>query len=454
MLELIAATNKSVRYRDGFPILPRSYPLDIARMLLGVDIDMEEAFREAHRDLGPLVYLRMPSRDWMLLCEGPEAFEVLKHKASSIEHNQRISPALIGQSMLAHDDPLHHHMRSAMNGPFVPRGLSANHVGAMTAEIITARVRRWEEHKTIKILAETQELALDIIFRILGIEPTELAAWRKHYQEFLLSLVPIPIKLPGFPAYRAARARTWLDARFRGIVARARLGDGQGLIAALVQSKDEAGKELSERELLDNLLVLAVAGHETTASTIAWMVITLARRPDLWDALCEEANKAETVPDSPQALRDFPFAEAMFRESLRMYPPAFLSSRQTKEWITLHHHRIPPKTIIGIELGMLAKDPAVFPNPQRFEPARWMGRKGPPTPIEISQFGGGPHFCLGYHLAVLEGTQFAVGLAQAMSKKGLYPRLADGPGPRRLFSPLGHPSPGSRVDFIRSSAQV
>ena len=111
-------------------------------------------------------------------------------------------------------------------------------------------------------------------------------------------------------------------------------------------------------------------------------------------------------------------------------------------------YRIPEGTSVALSLANLLMDPALYKDPQRFDPRRWLGRSTPPTPIEMAGFGGGPHFCLGYHLAWLEVLQFLVALAQKMTAAGLRPRIADGPAPQDLFFPVRHPAGGTRVEFV------
>jgi cytochrome P450 monooxygenase len=133
---------------------------------------------------------------------------------------------------------------------------------------------------------------------------------------------------------------------------------------------------------------------------------------------------------------------------LRLYPPAAFTGRRLCEPLTVCGHQFSKGTFVGVALCTIARDPELYPDPDRIDPSRWLNRKEAPTPIELSQFGGGPHFCIGYHLAWLEMIQFAVSLARRMSRDGLRPRLADGPAPRYYGLPLGHPSRETRIEFV------
>ena len=99
----------------------------------------------------------------------------------------------------------------------------------------------------------------------------------------------------------------------------------------VVAARDEQGLALTDRELVDNLRVLLFAGHETTASILAWLTIQLAQRPDLWDPLCAESCSAAAVPSSIAEAKALPFGEAMFREVLRRYAPVWFTRRRVSE---------------------------------------------------------------------------------------------------------------------------
>jgi len=178
---------------------------------------------------------------------------------------------------------------------------------------------------------------------------------------------------------------------------------------------------------------------------MAWIVITLARQPDLWDALVAEADTAAEVPTSPAELRDYTLAEGLFREAVRLYPPVPVLARKSTEWITLHGHRVPPGTSIGVSIAGLCQDPELYADPLRFDPTRWRGRAL--TTLETAPFGGGPHFCLGYHLAWMEVVQFTVMLAREMARGGLRPKLCPGKEPRPIYFPITHPTRSSRIQF-------
>jgi cytochrome P450 len=439
--------DRRVTRRGGFPVLPGAFPVvghipAVATNLLGL-------MRHAEREVGHAFWIDSGFGARNITCLDPEVFSILKNKVTTSTYLQGLLPDLFGISLIAQDGAVHQHMRSAMTGPFLPRGLTAAEVGPLLAELIERRMRVWRDRRTVTVLAETRELVLALMFRLLGVAETNLSAWRRNYEDFMLLAINLPLDLPGTPRHRGRRAKAWLDEHLLAIIAEARTRPSKGFLSALVAGRDEGGAGLSDAELVDNLRLLVLAGHETSASTMAWMVIMLADRPDVWDALCDEATKAGGTPQSPKEVREFPYAEAVFRETLRLHPPVASDARKALVDFELAGGTVPAGEMVNISIIHLSRHPSLYDRPDEFRPERWLDRSDRSdgvSPIELVQFGGGPHFCLGYHLAWMEIVQFGVALARAMRSAGLRPSIT-GPRPKMRYLPLLHPSAGTRIAF-------
>jgi cytochrome P450 len=445
---LVNPLRHHVGERLGFPVAPGGFPLVGHMPVLATDT--LGFLRYCAERVGPYFWLDLGFGKTQLMCLGQEAFAIFKNKHTTSTYLKAAIPEFIGESVIAQDGPVHHHMRTAMNGPFLPRGLTATGIGAVFAELIEQRVSTWPQQGELCILKETRELVLAAIFRLLGVAETELGEWRRQYERFMLLVVNLPIDFPGSPRRRGRKARSWLNDRLFGFIQTARAQPGApGFLSALVHGRDEGGVALSDSELLDNLRLLVLAGHETSASTMAWMVVMLARHRDVWDSLCREACAADAVPCSPKELKRFPYAEAVFRETLRLYPPVVNDGRQSLVSFELGERTIPAGIQVAMSIMHLSRDKALYPDPDHFKPQRWLDKDEAISPIELAQFGGGPHFCLGYHLAWMEIVQFAVALARTLHPRALRPVLV-GPPPVMRYLPLLHPAAAARVAFAPS----
>ncbi|MFO0592219.1 MAG: cytochrome P450 [Polyangiaceae bacterium] len=438
---------KSVRTRDGLPVLPGAFPL-IGHIPMAYRHFPEAMQKASDLGLGPMFWITTGFGMWVLLCTTPESLELFRNKAFTSEHLQEIAPLVAGQSLLSQDGAAHRHMRGAMNGPFLPRGLSAAKAGAMAAGVLTEMCDRWVAKGSAKVLPEIQSAALDIMFRMLGVDVGDLEPWRKKYRDLLLANLNVKVRFPGSPAVRSEKAKAWIDEQLLQILARVRQNpQTDTLLGAMATAKDEDGQPLTERELLDNTRLLLLGGHETISATMAWIALRLANHPDLWDELVAEANEGDGVPTTPDQMKAYPIAESLFRETVRMHPAFGAITRKAVAPFELHGRTIPKGALVAVSLWSISHDPAVFPDPMEFRPARFRGRSSQPSSLEISQFGAGAHFCLGYHLAWLEAVAFAVALARAASAKNLRPTLRDPRSMEPIYLPTEHPSPKAIIDL-------
>ncbi|WP_434048914.1 MULTISPECIES: cytochrome P450 [Sorangium] len=403
--------------------------------------------RRSSSALGPLFWVNLGFAHRRLFYVGADALDVLRMPEVVMDYTPNLK-AIVGRSTAALDGALHRHMRSAINPSLSPQSLVKG-ASATMASVISARIDAWIEQKSIAIQPATRELSLELIFRLCGVPTGDLPAWSRAYRELILGVYPIPGRLPGLPAYRSHRAREWIDDRLRTLLALAREGAGAGgtLVEMLSNARDEEGKPLSDQEIIDNIRAMLLAGHETTASLLAWIVIFLSRA-ELRNAVYEEHTAAPDAP-LPTSFKDaqrFPVTSAMFREVLRLYAPSWFILRTVTDAITLHGRRIPPGTPLAISPAYLGYEPSLFPDPDRFDLSRWKDRSILPGPLGLAPFGAGPHFCVGYNIAYIEALQFQSAFVRALRRTGLVPRL-QGPSPKQVYFPLGHPTPSTRVAF-------
>jgi cytochrome P450 len=296
----------------------------------------------------------------------------------------------IQRSMLVVDPPDHTRLRTLVSKAFTPRTVERlrSRVEAIVSEILD-RAQRAGGMEAVEDLA--YQLPVTVIAEMLGVPPDDWPRFREWSRELVVSLDPMlaadPERLAGFIA-----ARESLSAYLDGIVRLRRLDPRDDLISALIRV-EEGGSGLTQRELIAMLVLLLVAGHETTVNLIGNGLLALLLHPEQLNHLRAEPELIETAVE----------------ELLRWDSPVKLSAR-----VVLRDGEIGDKEVRKGELllGMLGaanRDPEQFPDPDRLD----LGRR----PNQHLAFGRGIHFCLGAPLARLEG-QVALGALVAR-----FPRL-------------------------------
>ena len=197
--------------------------------------------------------------------------------------------------------------------------------------------------------------------------------------------------LPGRVAYaRLDRIRGLLEAHIAAHAEDADLEARDDVLAMLVRARDEEGEALSDLDLQDELMTLVAAGHETTATAIAWAADLLAHNPAVAVRLREKL-----------AAGDRDYLQATAKEVLRARTVAYASAArllleplEVAEWV------IPPGTLVLVDAQGIHGDPELHPEPEEFRPERFLGDQ--PDGYSYVPFGGGAHRCLGAALATIE----------------------------------------------------
>ena len=229
-----------------------------------------------------------------------------------------------------------------------------------------------------------------------------------------------PLRLPDFVPtagnrrYRQAVAR--LDELvYRLIEERRRSGEERDdLLGRLMAARDEDGSTMSDRQLRDEAVTLFLAGHETTALALSWTWDLLSRHPEGEARLHEEVDRVlgGRPATSADAAR-LPFTEAVIKESMRLYPPAYAFGREAVRDVDLLGRPVPKGAIVFVPQWVLHRDPRWWREPRRFLPERWLDGLEERLPrYAYIPFGGGPRICIGNRFAMLEAVLILATVAQ------------------------------------------
>jgi cytochrome P450 len=222
----------------------------------------------------------------------------------------------------------------------------------------------------------------------------------------------MPDQLARFIPGRAARFErsvATLDAIIERLIANKRAEqaanvEATDLLSALMSARDDDGAQLTPRELRDQLLTLYLAGHETTSHALTWTLYLLTQNPGAARRLAEEharvlGGRLPTFED----VASLPYTEQVIKESLRIYPPAFILPRHAHEATTIGPWAVPKNSEVVIWIYMCHHDPRWYPNPSEFRPERFTPEAEAARPkYAYLPFGAGQRACIGQMFAMLE----------------------------------------------------
>ncbi|WP_416674367.1 cytochrome P450 [Egbenema bharatensis] len=175
--------------------------------------------------------------------------------------------------------------------------------------------------------------------------------------------------------------------------------DRTDMLSLLIEARDEDGESLSEQELRDELMTLLLAGHETTATALAWGLYWIHRLPEVKAKLLDELHRAGTL--EPIALAQLPYLTAVCQETLRRSPVAMLTfPRKAQEPVEMMGYSFDAGTLFMGCMYLTHQRADLYPNPQEFRPDRFLERKY--SPYEFIPFGNGVRRCMGEALALYE----------------------------------------------------
>lgn len=340
----------------------------------------------------------------------------------------------LGDGMLTAEGESWRRQRRFLAPVFLPRRIAGPYADIMVDE--TARlVDRWAAAatagRTVDVHADMVQLTARIIGRILfGADMTE-AIGRIMRVAFVNEALmrrglvphPIPLAVPtpgnrrltaGLHEIRSVVGDVIAERRRRDPSGRVGADASQDMLSLLLHARDaeNPSDRLTDREVADQVLIFLLAGHETTASTLACGLVELARSPHWQSVVHDELDTIGRPPGSAD-LPQLAWTGRVVRESLRMYPAAHTLGRRAVADETLCGYAIPAGSDVLISPWVLHRSPRIWPEPDRFDPARFDLPDGVlPGGSKYAwlPFGAGPHTCVGMQLAMTEAPLVLAGL--------------------------------------------
>jgi cytochrome P450 len=315
---------------------------------------------------------------------------------------------LLGDGLLTIDGEFHRRSRKAMLPVFHRERI------AKAAETIldeaTRAVDTLPAGGRIDLYRWTRRLALRIAMRALfGLDPDRAptaaadfeTALSYYSRDYFLQVA----RGPGSPFQRMLRARARLDELIFAEIARRKQSGERGgdLLSLLLDARDEDGNALDDEHVRDEVMTLLFAGHDTTTSTVAFLVYELSRNPDVRERLEEELDDAGAIGAAHLDGTKLPYLEMTIDETLRKYPPAWVGPRRSNRPFTFAGVQVPGNAFVNYCSWASHHLPHVFPEPAAFRPERFAPEARAKLPKgAYVPFGGGSRTCIGMRFGQVE----------------------------------------------------
>jgi cytochrome P450 len=353
---------------------------------------------------GDGVYLANPDDIKTVFAGDPKIFH-------AGEANSVLGGILGRSSVLVLDGDLHRDRRRLMLAPFAREAVARQN--GLIAQIAAANVAGWPVGTEFAVAPKMSQITLEVILRtaIGASDPDRLAALR--------DVMPRLLTLGAFDTLAMARPKLqqrwpWqslrrniaeADALLYAEIAERRaapnLAERTDALAMLVRAADDAGRQMTDAELRDQLMTLLLAGHETTANSLSWALERLTRHPEVLARAVQAAHASAAGDPAGDE-----YLDAIAKETLRIRPVVFDVGRVLKEPVEIAGYQLPAGVTVIPAIGLVHASDAVYGDAARFRPERMLpadqAAKATLSPTTWLPFGGGNRRCLGANLALAE----------------------------------------------------
>jgi cytochrome P450 len=380
---------------------------------------------ETAREYGPLASFRIgPKR--VFLASGHNLIEqvLVTDARHYIKHfGARAFKPVLGNGLVTSEGAFWHRQRKLVQPAFLKARVQS-YVPAMV-ELTNQMLNAWTSGKRVQIDFEfealTSKIALKTLFdlddhgdreRFDGVLKLAFDLMNAR----LRRIIKLPLWVPTPANLRLQRAIAELDRTVQGFIAsgRSRHHHGNDLLSRLLLAQHEDGRPMSDRQLRDEAMTLYLAGHETTALTLAWSWYLLSQHRRVEEKLVSEWQRVlRGVTPTAQHLQRLPYTAAVIAESMRLFPPVYVIGREATTELELGGYRVKPGYTVLMSQWVNHRDQNFFPDPEEFRPERWQDGLAKRLPkFAYYPFGGGQRICVGSTFALIEATIILAAVGQ------------------------------------------
>lgn len=409
--------------------------------------------RRLHQRYGDVFSVRMPygphgSMVTVVVLADPEHIREVFAGPTDVFHAGEGNAVLLDMmgehSLLLLDEDQHVRAKRLLMPAFTGRAMEGYR--DMVVDLAVEGIDQWPERGNIVAAERMQAVTLEIIIRVIfGIRDGERLAELRPLVARVASAgivdmlgwtYPVLQRVPPWSRFAASLKR--LDELLYAEIAERRsdsdVGERNDLLSRLMRPAED-GEALTDAELRDQLVTFLLAGHETTATTLSWVLHELAHRPDMLQRARAAAERHDDEGDA--------FLEAVVKETMRLKPVIFQATRTLTRPIEIAGYTLPAGVVVSPALGLMGTHVAHHDDPLTFDPERFLGTS--PAPNTWIPFGGGPRRCIGATFSLMESVEI---LREILTRYDIAPRDA-GQDKLRPHSIINAPHRGTRLVVSR-----
>lgn len=399
--------------------LPNTIPLSTLRQTINWITRPYDFLDDCAKSYGDIFTVKLVGFSPLVFLSNPQAIkEIFTTDAKQFDagrSNEILRYLLGSNSVILLDGDRHQRERKLLMPPF--HGEKVKSYGDIICQITREVADRWQPQQPFLASKAMQDISLEVILQaVFGLREGERYQQIKPLLSSLLDMTGSPLRSSFFfftwlqqdlgswsPWGKVVRQRQEIYDLLQAEIEHRRnqsATTGNDVLSLMLLARDEDGQPMTDPELKDELMSMLVAGHETSASVLAWALYWIHKLPEVKAKLLGELNSLENNTD-PMAIANLPYLTAVANESLRIYPIVpIVFPRIAKQEVTINGHYFPPETTLVPSIYSLHHREDLYPEPKKFKPERFLERQF--SASEFIPFGGGNRRCLGYALALLE----------------------------------------------------
>jgi len=394
--------------------------------------DMLGFLKRVSDEYGDIVYYKLGSRKMYLLNNPEHIKDVLVTNNHNFEKSRALkrTKIILGEGLLTNEGEPHIKQRRTIQPVFHHQRIKS--YGDVMADYASRVGEDWQNGSVVNIHKEMMKLTLYIVSKTIF--DSDMESESDEIGQCLTGLVTLfPQMIFPYSEYldnlplpanrRFQNAKSKLDKIIYGLIEERRTnpGDKTDLLSMLLEAKDEEGgcEGMTDEQVRDEALTLFLAGQESTANSLVWTWYLISTHPQVGKKIFDEINSVLNgrLPNLDD-LGKLSYTQNVFKEALRLYPPAWAVARHVKEDYEVGGYVIPAGADIFMSQYVVHRDPRLYREPDRFIPERWSSDETKDLPrFAYFPFGGGTRRCIGEPFAWMEGVILIATIASKWKMK-------------------------------------